>query len=369
MQNIRFRKLRFIFPKTFLPELIPAKKLWFSCLIFLFICDSTLNAQTQLKYRIQYRRDERIYFAVTDTSKHFTGPEMVKLRNQVFIDSIIRDVAKTNDITTTKYHIKNSMFENWNTQPSKSVIDKTKISLYDSGNNLLISTPHSAAYFKNYKDLKSRLTAEKDDIIPTFPFINASGIDSMISLGYSYTDLGSDGADFKKDSVEININNYKLTTSYRVKRADGSEMGSWQAGFIKNPDGQIVPSYRISKTWDNRFEDFCVQQISVIDYENYKITYFTKKRESGDDALEVGNFEMIIHPNPVNDELKLFLTKDVFESAELQIMDMRGNILMSQNFSEFEQELTIPVADLSAGIYFVRIIGDNEEIYKPFYKN
>lgn len=369
MKKIRFRKLRFILSKIFLPELIPAKLFRFALLFILFFINGILIAQTQLKYRVQFRRDERVYFAITDTSKKFTGPEMVQLRNQVFVDSIIREVTKTNDITTTKYHFVNSMFEDWNTQPAKSVIDKNKIALYGSDNSLLLSVPHSSKYLKTHKSLKTMLTSDGEDIIPTFPFVDESAIDSLVAIGYEYTNLGSDGARFIKDTIELNINNKKLTTFFRINSADGSEIASWLSGFIKNSDDQIVPSYRISKTWDDRFPDFCVQKTDIIDYENYKVTYFAKIREAGDDVLEVGNFELIIHPNPVDDVLNIFLTKDVFEFATLEIMDIRGKIYLSQNFSELEQDVIIPVKDLNAGIYFIRITGDNEEIYKPFYKN
>ncbi len=369
MKKIRFRKLRFIFPKTFLPELIPAKLFRFTFFFFLLSANGFLIAQTQLKYRVQYRRDEHIYFAVADTAKHFTGPEMVKLRNQVFIDSIIRDVAKTNDITTTKFHIKNSLFEEWNTKPAKTVIDKNKINLYGSDNSLLLSVPHSAYYLKNYKTLKAQLTAEAEDIIPAFPFLTAARIDSFIAVGFQYTDLGNDGAQFTKDSIEIRINNDKLTTYFRINSSSGAELANWRSGFIKNPEGQVVPSYRISQKWDERFDDYCVQQTSVIDYENYKITYYTKKREADDDVMEVGNFDLIIHPNPVKDELNIYLTKDVFESALLEIVDLNGNILLSKDFSELEQEFVLQLKDFAPGIYFIRILGESEEIYKPFYKN
>lgn len=369
MKKIRFRKLRFIFPKIFLPELITANFLRINVLLFFLFIQEILFAQTQLKYRIQYRRDERIYYAIVDTSKNFTGPEMVKLRNQIFVDSIVRDVTKTNDITTTKYHLANSMFEDWSTHPAKSVIDKNKINLYGSDNSLLLSVPHSGFYLKNYKSLKTKLTAGADDIIPSFPYVNAKSIDSMIAAGYEYADLGNDGARFTKDTVEININNEKLTTYFKINSAGGTELASWRSGFIKNLSGQVVPSYRISKSWDDRFSDFCVQKTDVTDYENYIVTYFPKKREADDDEMQVGNFDLIIYPNPVNDILNIYLTKDVFESATLEIMDISGAVLLSKNIAEIQQDLIVPVGDLSPGVYFIRISGDNEEIYKSFYKN
>jgi len=142
-------------------------------------------------------------------------------------------------------------------------------------------------------------------------------------------------------------------------------------GYYKNELDQIVPNYTIKKSPDNRFALDCVQKIEIIDFENYKITYYNGNRfpDGAPDKVDDMVANMIIYPNPVNDYIKIYLAEDYFSTATLQILDAMGNIVLTEFLPALQKDIIIPVDDLEAGVYILRLYDQELQLNKTFYKN
>lgn len=74
-----------------------------------------------------------------------------------------------------------------------------------------------------------------------------------------------------------------------------------------------------------------------------------------------------IYPNPVEDVLFINPISLVNANATIQITDLSGSIIFTKK-SHLHQNFSIDVAHLKQGIYFVKIIGQNEILSKKFVK-
>ena len=72
-----------------------------------------------------------------------------------------------------------------------------------------------------------------------------------------------------------------------------------------------------------------------------------------------------IYPNPVDNEL--FLATE-FRVEEIAIYDVYGRQAMSQQVNETTSQQVVEVADLEAGVYFVKVVTSEGEIVKRFVK-
>lgn len=73
---------------------------------------------------------------------------------------------------------------------------------------------------------------------------------------------------------------------------------------------------------------------------------------------------MMIYPNPFNGELNITLDNTDYKSVTLEIIDMNGKIILSENFSE-ETQIQLSTAHIQRGVYTLRIITDTKtEVFK-----
>ena len=85
-----------------------------------------------------------------------------------------------------------------------------------------------------------------------------------------------------------------------------------------------------------------------------------------DDAVEELTSSFNIYPNPVGNEL--FITAEL-NVEEISVYDVYGRQAMNQQVNESTRQQVINVADLKAGIYFVKIKAEGGEVVKRFIKN
>lgn len=83
------------------------------------------------------------------------------------------------------------------------------------------------------------------------------------------------------------------------------------------------------------------------------------------DGIDENTASFNIYPNPVENEL--FITTEV-NVEEISIYDIYGRQAMSQQVNKSTNQQVVNVADLNAGIYFVKIVTDNGEVVKRFVK-
>ena len=104
-------------------------------------------------------------------------------------------------------------------------------------------------------------------------------------------------------------------------------------------------------------------------YENMEayggcITVDTKREENIPSAI-------ILAPNPVKDELRLFIRSEVFvEKAALQIFDPVGQLVFTERLDAMgrESSVTLDISQLSPGLYFLTIGLGEQSLVRKFVK-
>lgn len=81
------------------------------------------------------------------------------------------------------------------------------------------------------------------------------------------------------------------------------------------------------------------------------------------ESITYNNSSLILYPNPT--ENQLFIETE-HEIEEIVIFDVYGR--KCQQVNETTSQQVVDVADLKTGIYFVKVVTDNNEIIKRFIK-
>ena len=169
------------------------------------------------------------------------------------------------------------------------------------------------------------------------------------------------------DTIQIND-----TISNKCTFSDGTNyMWSGHFGFGTAPT---------VNTWDNIGEHFIGVQLSylndtiygwirveVASFPNAKgiiIKDYAASKEGVPNFVISNNSKIIISrifPNPVLDKLTIESEIDI---KRISILDYTGKVLKHFSFSSH----TINVADLTSGIYFIKLIGEEQTIIEKFVK-
>jgi hypothetical protein len=74
-----------------------------------------------------------------------------------------------------------------------------------------------------------------------------------------------------------------------------------------------------------------------------------------------------VYPNPANEQLFIQLDEnDTYETV--QILDLNGKLLLNQ-LTENQTSLRLDVSGLPAGLYLLRVQGQNSFSFQKFVKN
>ena len=82
-----------------------------------------------------------------------------------------------------------------------------------------------------------------------------------------------------------------------------------------------------------------------------------------EDANSKNSISLEVFPNPAEDFLNINL-HNFGKSGRIDIMDIEGKTLKSYEFHNLITEYSVDVEDLTPGIYFIRVCGENELKYK-----
>ena len=76
--------------------------------------------------------------------------------------------------------------------------------------------------------------------------------------------------------------------------------------------------------------------------------------------------DMILYPNPVQDELRTSFGMTKAAHVVLNITDFHGRLLkqIHADVNEGQNEIQVDVSGLSAGLYTVRLSSDSEVLYR-----
>jgi hypothetical protein len=74
----------------------------------------------------------------------------------------------------------------------------------------------------------------------------------------------------------------------------------------------------------------------------------------------------LVYPNPTTDALNIKLTQALTMNTSMVITDIAGRLLKQQNISRGQLSITVDVASLPAGRYFIRINDQQAVINQSF---
>lgn len=344
----------------------------FTPLLFLILSCTLLQAQgNALKYRINYVQNVNTSYQVYDTS-NISLADFIKIRPSTIKDSLIEEVYTNSDMKTTIFHKLNTEREAWTTPVVKTVIDKSTVKMYGAGNALLFNQKHGQNYLQNYNALKTRIKQDNDDIIPSFTYYTNALKNKLIDSGYTYTQEAQGYKKFTKGDVELLFNNAKFSNQITIYH-NGEIFYINKRVFRTNSGGQLVLDYKITKEWDNRFNDKCVLKTTITDYPSYSIYYAAGKYagESAQEGLITNGDDLTLFPNPVGDQLSVSYFSDIFPSEKIayEIFDVNGIKMLAYDEVSNTGELQISLDELSAGLYLLRMNGNAASVSRTFIKN
>ncbi len=90
----------------------------------------------------------------------------------------------------------------------------------------------------------------------------------------------------------------------------------------------------------------------VGDYNGYHLVNIAKYGLINTIAEELEESEFSLYPNPATDQLTITSSKNI---QSLEVTNVLGEIIFTQNYSTLKTSTEISVAELSSGIYFLRV--------------
>jgi hypothetical protein len=81
------------------------------------------------------------------------------------------------------------------------------------------------------------------------------------------------------------------------------------------------------------------------------------------------NYQLNLYPNPAKNELVISVENNsIFENSEFRLMDLTGKVVKRLIISDSQEFLSLNVADIHPGIYFVSLISGQQIISSKFIK-
>ena len=343
-------------------------RILFLLLIWIGLQNQIVFPQGAIKSSISYVTETKVIYRISDSLHVFSIAEKVKLLPEITRDSIVRLVYTNNDLKTTIHHLDNNQFEDWMSRPVKTIIDKSRIKVYDRFGNLMLNKTHSVMYKSNYNGLKNYLTTNSLDVVPDFIQLTATLKQEMLDSGFVYSNLGDGYLKFVKDSLELIFNNNKRSNELRMYFADGTLNYSIKKGYKLNPEGKVVPSYSMEKKWDDRFPGNCVQQYKIVEYPVYTITnYGPGKWEDGVWVGE-GDHRVILFPNPAHNSIKVILPA-MADGLNINIFDNTGHLIFENVIISDVTEFNVDISSFERGMYVIVMFNDAVDYSESFVKN
>ncbi len=100
--------------------------------------------------------------------------------------------------------------------------------------------------------------------------------------------------------------------------------------------------------------------IEMDEYHNF-ITKIKWVGTTGDNEMIEKKETIQVFPNPANDQIEIILTKDD-EILLLELIDKYGRKVLTKDRIRENDQFTIDISNLSAGLYFIYFYTMNKEI-------
>ncbi len=344
----------------------------FSIVFIVFIWGNAdyVFAQGAVKYSITYVTESKTTYQTNDSLNTFTIEEQLQLMPVTTRDSIIKLVYTNNDIKTTIYHQVNTGFPEWATKPAKTIIDKTRIKVYDDHGALMINQAHSAKFKSKNNQLKSFLTTNSFDIIPDYVYLSPTMKTDFTARGFAMTNLGDGTFRFVKDSVTLYYNNSRRTNELVLKAEDGTTRLGIKRAFQTNVRGVIVPAFEIKTKKADSFAGHCVNEVAYTNYVYYDYTTFAGGKWEDEDESSVDDepLELQVSPNPANTIITIQIPIAA-NTQTLNLYDNTGKMVYQSVIEAGEFEIQIDITHLESGIYYAQLQHSEALITTSFIKN
>ena len=144
-----------------------------------------------------------------------------------------------------------------------------------------------------------------------------------------------------------------------------SYVSDWAHSLFYNP----VSDKFIFTAGDSIYEYVPSVSLTFLSYEpsatGYKgIVLQSLIADIEDASAKIG---ITVSPNPATDIVNIEMEKS-FSNAEVRVRDIQGRVVYFVSL-ENQKSLSIPVENLSSGIYFINIAADGSQFNKKFYKH
>jgi len=314
--------------------------------IFLMLFQSVSHAQLDGPYTITRVEEQRTMYVFPDSLLQYPIAERIALLPQITRDSVIVQVFANSDFKTTIFHLENDRVETWLNAPAKTVMDKKFTKVFDASNALLYSYPHSPAYKDAYLALKTQMASTSADIVPDYVALTPTLKTTLLSYGFTATNIGGGTWRFSHDSLDIFYNNAKKTNELHFKYADGSVRRSVFRDFRVNALGQTVPALVKESIPATGFGDACIEKLIITEYPIYSISV-GPLRETVTEQVEQN---VQVFPNPAVDIISF--TRDVsISGAEIILCDISGIAVMTLVFESGSDSMIADISALPPGMY------------------
>jgi len=273
---------------------------------------------------------------------------------------------------------------NWDTNTTNWIYNSKYEYTYDTNNNLttiIRSYWNTTIWIYNYKyeytyDTNNNKTSEIDSDW------DASTNSWIYNYKYEYTydasnNLTSEIHSNWDTSINSWINYYKYEYTYDSNNNKTSEIYSnWDTStnsWIYNSKDEYT--YDLAVSIDNVLvpwteSNYPILSVSHYNYDGIDFVLYEKDIYYYSDITGINevidNYNVSIYPNPANDNLIINTT--INENLNIEIYTIKGQSVMSTEYSNNASEMRVDISQLPAGMYFIRIANDQNNITKKFVK-
>ncbi len=300
-----------------------------------------------------------------------TALEKVKLKSRQKELHVEVCLNKAGDIITEILLLNpEEYFEDWMSQIAKTVITEKSVKVYDDMGVLLLDRSKSAKSLDVSKGIYQGLF---DGLKPAPQFLKLTTehYNQLQQAGFTVETLPNGAIKANNGSLELiyDTENRLLTKSFFK---DGILQSSITEHFIEDSSKELVPNYKLEKSYKTFPSGVCVEENRLTVYKNYfanraKNRSFENEFEASNNTLENNN-SMSVYPNPGNGLINIRIPKSLKgKMIKIRVLNAIGQII-----SEFEKkanrQFQLDLSNFNSGIYSISLEGNGERYSKKIIK-
>jgi len=177
-------------------------------------------------------------------------------------------VNQNNELTTTINIVSSDASEPWMTPPSKIVIDKNGITLFNAQNGVLTQSLYTPEQNQDYLNTKADIAQNGLKGLPTFQALSASDITNLQQQGFAVQTLPGGVIQARKGDTGMMYNNAGM--SYELTEYEGPKVLSQTTFKYRTEAGRTVPESRTERANQVTPSGVCVAFVTNTVFSNYQ---------------------------------------------------------------------------------------------------